>query len=233
MLKSSLFTLIALMLSAGLIQAQNCDLFMQFKEGVTTEYQMLDKKGKLSGTTQNTVKNLKSAGSETTAVITQKMTDEKGKEVTSGTYEVICEGNAYRMDVSSLLPAGLTDQFGENMEVTFEGDGLVMPTDLSVGKTFPSSSNEINFASGGMNLMSMKMDITDHKVESKEEVSVPAGKFDAYKVVYNMTTKMMGANSTFKVVSWYADGVGMVKQESYDKKGKLDSTMLLSKFEGS
>ena len=31
-----------------------------------------------------------------------------------------------------------------------------------------------------------------------------------------------------KTISWYAYGIGMVKQETYDKKGKLTTTTILN-----
>jgi len=41
---------------------------------------------------------------------------------------------------------------------------------------------------------------------------------------------MMMANQTFPSRLWLAEEVGMVKQESYNKKGKLMSNTILTKF---
>ena len=43
------------------------------------------------------------------------------------------------------------------------------------------------------------------------------------------STAMMHKEVT-KTVSWYAYGIGLVKQETYDKKGELQSETLLDSF---
>jgi hypothetical protein len=50
----------------------------------------------------------------------------------------------------------------------------------------------------------------DSQVTGPEEVTVPAGKFKAMKVV----TKVAGASAPLTRTSWYADGVGLVKSMS-------------------
>ena len=50
----------------------------------------------------------------------------------------------------------------------------------------------------------------DSQVTGPEEVTVPAGKFQAMKVV----TKVAGATAPLTRTNWYADGVGLVKSTS-------------------
>lgn len=50
----------------------------------------------------------------------------------------------------------------------------------------------------------------DNQVTAPEEVTVPAGKFQAMKVV----TKVAGATAPLTKTNWYADGVGLVKSTS-------------------
>ena len=52
-----------------------------------------------------------------------------------------------------------------------------------------------------------------------------AGKQSSEETV---TTKAMMQKDVEKTVSWYAYGVGLVKENTYDKKGKLVSTTLLN-----
>lgn len=53
-------------------------------------------------------------------------------------------------------------------------------------------------------------DVTsEYEVKAAEEVKTPAGKYTAYPVVQTIRTRL--GRST--VTNWYADGVGMVKQE--------------------
>ena len=43
----------------------------------------------------------------------------------------------------------------------------------------------------------------------------------------NRKTEIMLMKEVEKVKTWYAYGIGMVKEGTYDKKGKLLSTMVL------
>lgn len=60
-----------------------------------------------------------------------------------------------------------------------------------------------------------------------EDVATDAGTFHCLKVAY--TISVIGQGADQKVTSWFAPNVGMVKQETTDKKGKpVESTILKS-----
>jgi hypothetical protein len=45
-----------------------------------------------------------------------------------------------------------------------------------------------------------------------------------------ITTKSMMMKEVDKIKAWYAYGIGLVKEITYDKKGNLISTMILSEI---
>ena len=63
-----------------------------------------------------------------------------------------------------------------------------------------------------------------------ETISTTAGKFDCVKISYLQRTKIVLKTTTLRVTEWYAEGVGLVKSEAHDTKGKLDSKTLLVKI---
>ena len=65
----------------------------------------------------------------------------------------------------------------------------------------------------------------------EEKVSTTAGKFDCIKISYLKRTKIVLKTETVRVTEWYAKGVGLVKSEAYDTKGKLDCKTLLVKID--
>ena len=69
---------------------------------------------------------------------------------------------------------------------------------------------------------------TERKISGKERLTTPAGTFDCFIMEETITTKAMMQKEVEKTVSWYAYGVGLVKENTYDKKGKLVSTTLLN-----
>lgn len=123
------------------------------------------------------------------------------------------------------------------METEIESDYIMLPSDLEVGQELPESKTtlKMKIEGSGANMMSSVVVIKDRKVIGQETVTTPAGTFDCYKITYNteVSMKTIGMNRTtsYPGVHWFARNVGMVKSESYNQKGNLDSYMLLTKLE--
>lgn len=210
------------------LQAQDCAAYFPFKKGVSMEYTSYDDKDKVLSSQSQKVTIIDDMGADgLVAQINMILYDKKGKESMNGDYKVTCKDNTLFMDVTTAMPQ-LTEAFS-SMEVTMTGNELQIPSKLTVGQTLPDANMEIQAASGGLNLMKMRIDVVDRKVEAKETVTTPAGTYDCYKISQNTNTKMLVGKS-FKTVNWYAENVGLVRTENYDKKGKLESYMVLTKF---
>lgn len=65
-----------------------------------------------------------------------------------------------------------------------------------------------------------KVNMTDYKVEAREQVTTPAGEFDCLVISQRVSTKVI-VKVEAGSMEWYAKGIGMVRSESYNKKGKL------------
>ena len=57
-----------------------------------------------------------------------------------------------------------------------------------------------------------------------------AGSYDCFILEETITTKSMMMKEVEKIKSWYAYGIGLVKEVTYDKHGKLISTMILNEI---
>ena len=79
-----------------------------------------------------------------------------------------------------------------------------------------------------LSFVTMTVKGTERKISGKEKLTTPAGTFDCFIMEETVTTKAMMQKEVEKTVSWYAYGVGLVKENTYDKKGKLVSTTLLN-----
>jgi hypothetical protein len=131
-----------------------------------------------------------------------------------------------RIDFQSLMSGPMLQQ-NPDMQAEITGTDIEWPNNLSVGQELPDANVSMKMNMGGIS-MTMEMDITARKVEKKETVTTPAGTFDCYVVYSETHSKMMMANQTFPSRTWLAEGVGMVKNESYNKNGKLTNYMLLT-----
>ncbi|MCO6479651.1 MAG: hypothetical protein J5I94_23650 [Phaeodactylibacter sp.] len=214
---------------AALFAQSDCSMFYPFKESVRMEYTYFDKKDKMESRTESSVKAVKQLPNGVEVVIANTVFDKKDKEQFSGEYRVRCEDGVIKMDASAMLNPAMQQSFS-NMEVTIEGEELSIPKQLKVGQELPDASTNIRAGAGGINIVNMTVDITDRKVVGQETITTPAGTFDCYKLTQTTDVKMMLGKS-FSSVEYYAEGVGVVRSETYDKKGNLEGYMLLTAFE--
>ena len=213
-MKSIITILLSVVFVSTCFSQNTCSMYYPFTEGAEFQITSYNKKGKAESVIDYSITDV----SGNTATINTKISDKKGKELTTTNYDVTCENNVISIDFKSLMNPDLLKQY-KDMDVEFEGTNIELPNDLQIGKTLKDANMTMTMKMGGMN-MKMHMNLVDRKVEGKESVTTPAGTFDCYVITY--TTEMkMGLNSKFKNKEWIAEGVGMVKSENYNKNGKL------------
>jgi len=220
--------MIILLLSCRLAIGQSCSRYYPMTEGTHFQYTNYDKKGKESGTINYTITDASSNGASTNATMHMTYMDDKGDEVLSSDYTLTCSENAVHIDYESLLSNEMMQQFN-NAEMEITGTDVVWPNDLTVGEDLPDANVQIKMSMGGIN-MNMNVETVNRKVEKKEQVDTPAGSFDCYVISSDTKSKMMMANKTFPSRQWLAEGVGMIKQETYNKSGKIVGSMMLTEF---
>ena len=224
---SLLFTFFSFIISS--LFAQDCTPWFPFKEGTQFEYSFFDKKDKLTGRMEYRVKKVSQDAADHRAMVTSMFFDKKGKEAGTFEFEVVCDDGAYRANVSNFMNPALKDMFG-NVEVTVTGEDLILPPVLKVGDKLPDASSHME-AEIGIITMKMDMEISNREVIGEENIVTPAGSFEAYKITAEEHIKMPVMNRTSKGIYYYTPGYGQIKYEYFDKKGKLDSYTLLTKFD--
>lgn len=229
-MKKTVFCILAFIFIYISTNAQDsCSKYYPMVEGSSFEYTNYNKKGKVEGLTNYTVVSVSAEGSATKATLELHVMDKKGKEVYNTNYSFICENNVVKIDYKSLFPTQMMQQYSEmGIKMDISGTDIEVPNDLSVGKKLADANVTIN-----MNMSGIKMDIsinqTHRKVEKKETITTPAGTFDCYVLTENTQSKTMGANIELLSKLWLAEGVGMVKQETYKQNGDLMSRSELTK----
>ncbi|WP_276372382.1 hypothetical protein [Chryseolinea sp. H1M3-3] len=227
-----LITFLAVILSAQLFA--QCNEFFPLKENVRYEYEMYDKKEKMTFKMSHTMKNVSGSGDNMSATLAQDMYDpKKGDKISSSELNWTCENGVLHFDMKSMsltMDNGQQMNMGETgMSMDVTGDRLDLPSNLSVGQTLKDVSYNIKMAMGNMTLMNRTFHVKDRKVEAQENITTPAGTFSCYKVTY-ITSDDKGRNSSKSAV-WYAKDAGMVKSEMYTDDGKLTNRQLLVKIE--
>ncbi len=211
--KLSLFLCIFFISTIGFSQ-NSCSKYYPFNEGTTFQITSYDKKGKKQSVVDYNISDV----TNNTATFNTTVYDAKGKEVTTSNYNVTCKNDAISIDFNSLISPELFAQY-KDMEMDVTGTNIEIPNNLSVGQTLKDADMLMTIKIGGMN-MKMNMKLLNRKVETKESITTSAGTFDCYVISYTSDFKM-GIKQTFMAKDYIAEGVGMVKTESYSKKGKL------------
>lgn len=75
--------------------------------------------------------------------------------------------------------------------------------------------------------MKVSFKLSDGEYEGFEKVTVPAGTFDCLKVSYRIKTNVLYLPHTQYVTQWYAQGIGLVKEEITNKKKELTQSRIL------
>lgn len=236
-MKNVLCTVLGLLLYGGVF-AQECDdHFYRMEKGSAFHLTYYDKKDKVTGKSESVVMNVKNGGEGLTATVHNKLFDKKDKLLNEGEFEVICAGDRIKIDMDQMLQSMEQLKSMENMDTEIETDYIMLPSNLEVGEDLPDSKATIRvkMGSGNANMMSNDIIIKNRKVAAQEEVTTPAGTFECYKITYDtdVNMKVMGMNrtSTYSGSEWFARNIGMVKSESYNDKGDLQSYVLLTSLE--
>jgi hypothetical protein len=208
------------------VSAQDCELYFPAKEGTVTEMKSYDAKGKLTGTSKTTIlrNTAISGGVEITAGI--EYFSEKNEPVFTTEYMVRCEKGDFTVDMKNLMGASMGAY--KDMQIDVTGDKLKLPKNPAAGDMLNGGTMVVKISSPGSPVgMTMTTNISNRKVDALEKLTTPAGTFDCVKISYDMDTKMMFSIKSH-VVEYYAKNVGMVKSESFDKKGKSMGYTLLT-----
>ena len=228
-MKTKLLLILFFLLGIISLTAQdNCSKFYPMTEGVAMEYTNYNKKGKVEGISSYQVIETNTVGNTTNATMAINLKDEKGKEIYNTDYKLSCTGNMVTLDYESLLPSDMINQYGE-MDIEISGNDIEIPNDLRVGQNLNDANVTMKIGMSGIN-MNIAVDMLNRKVEKKESVTTPAGTYDCYVVYSENQSKMMMANQVYPSRVWLAEGVGMVKQETYKKNGDLMSSTLLTAY---
>jgi len=224
-----LLSLLAIFFIAlSFVNAQDCRVYFPDRVGSVREMKSFDAKGKFAGTTTQEIIARTPTLNGLSIKVKTSATDKENTEVMSGEFDVVCEKGEFRIDMSDYLSQML--QAYQSMEVKLTGDNLIFPNSMKVGDVLPNANMNILVSSNGMQIMNMMVSITDRKVAARESITTEAGTFDCYKITSTSVSKTKILTITASSNEWIAEGVGMVKTESFDKKGKLTGTTELSRF---
>lgn len=227
----SIFIALLLIFTANTSFAQDdCRPYVPVEKGTKWEITNYSGKGKVTGRITYELIDVVSDGNSTTFSINSKSFDQKNKEIFETSFEAYCKGGKFEFDMAMKMD-GSTMQSYENMELDVDATTFDIPSmDASAGTTLEDGSLIVKVGSGAVPIFKMTVLVTDRVVEAREQRQTPAGNYDCIRLTQKMSTKLV-VNIQGSSKEWYAEGIGMVRSESYNKKGKLMGYSELTKFE--
>lgn len=207
-----------------------CSKYYPMEEGVAFQYTNYNKKGKEEGFADYKVSKVAEVDGETKATLSVKYSDKKGKAPFESSYGITCTDNGVKIDFESLFPADMREQYESmGVAINLSGTDVELPNDMEVGQALADANIDIAVDMGMMK-MKISVGIQNRLVEKRETITTPAGTFDCLVISEETNSKVMMKNMKVTSKLWLAEGVGMVRQESYSNKGDLVNRTELSMF---
>jgi len=192
------------------------DYFLLHKKGQVAEYAISDAKGNVQSYVKTTVQDVEQKDSKNFTLVYSSEVMDKNKKS-------LADPVTFRMEIvdGKLVqdPVAAMGEAGKDVEV--EGNFPEFPTELSVGEEFGAYSYKMKMMGSTTSVKGSS------KVVAKEDVKTEAGSFNCYKVESESTTKVLITTTKVSTTSWYAENVGAVRTETYDKKGKVQTVQEL------
>lgn len=203
-------------------KSQECFKYFLEKKGTSVEYSNFDKKGNLTSINIRTVidKKINADNVEVRYRIESKSV-ESDTTITSE-FSAYCSNGVITIDMSDYF-AGVDTSAYKDMEIEVTGDNVEFPSNPTAGQQLNDAQMTIVIKNNGTAFMTIESQITNRKVEAVENITTSAGTFETVKLSYDVNVKMGFITTQAKANEWYNEKYGLIKSESYDKKGKLES----------
>ena len=212
----------------GSLNAQSvCSDYYPMADDIKFKLTSYKPNGKITSATNYMITNSETTALGQKATYNTEIEDDKGEVTATASYDVLCENGVVSIDFRSLMGPDVYSQFPD-MEMEVSGTALEFPNNLQEGQSLPDAD-----LLAVINMTPIKMRLTfimtNRKVMGQETITTPAGTFECIVITYDYESKF-GVKVTGSTKQWLAKGVGIVKQEDYNKKGKMISWMELTAF---
>ena len=218
-MKRTMIALVTFLMVLG-VKAQ--EPFYLQKEGVKLGYTITDKKGKVDGYSESKVVSVKSSGAQTAVTMQTMVKDKNGKDLLQNPFELSV---TIENGTVILSPKALVGKIVEGLNIN--GEDLKLPVNLTTGA--PLNDYSITMGIAGINTTTQ---VTGVKAVAEETIEVSGHRIPCVVVESTTSVKVLGIKRSSLQKTWYGRGIGIVKLETYDSKGKLESTQTLTSIEG-
>lgn len=212
--------------------AQDCKGYYFMQKNGKIDMTVFNDKDKPMVVVHYKVTDVQNSGNSVTSSVQVESVDSDGKQIGSGAGKIICSGSNLSIDMGMSMTS--MEQL-KGMEVKSNDAYLDYPSNLSTGMQLKEGTFDFSIATSGDPFSQINMKYLNRKVEGKESITTPAGTWDCFKITYDSEMKMkmaLGISIPVKIkaVEYFAPGFGVVKTVTYNKKGKLSGTTMITAY---
>jgi hypothetical protein len=211
--------------------SQDCGGIELFKVNKAFEYSSYNNKNKLQGIQRTQVTAVNKENGVVKATIATTHRDATNKVTYEGSYAVSCYEDRFLIDIQSLIDPRMMTAFS-GMKLDVSTMDVIFPRSMKVGDNLPDGTLLMKISNETMQLSEVVFTMRNRKVETIETITTPVGSFECFKISYELysETKVYGFSQKhiLQAVDYFSLGLGSVRNETYDKKGKLDMYTVLS-----
>ncbi|MCL2186714.1 MAG: hypothetical protein FWB86_12815 [Treponema sp.] len=203
------------------------EFFFPTAVGIIKDTANLNSNGRIEGYERMTVIDVRESGGEITVVYTIQLLDRNGRPIRNSSereYSLIISNGVLIYPVSNIM-----DPFfaAKNLNYTMTAGNFLIPSTLALGNKIEDTWMKLVVSVPLIGSVTADVTMTDMVCISVENVTVPAGTFMAYKITQTTTTKTTGWGRPLIVntgETWYVKGIGVVKNITYDSRGRAESS---------
>jgi hypothetical protein len=218
---------LAMLLGFSFAGAQECPMYFPDEVGTIREIRSYDQRNRLTSIVRHEILDKVVADNSIRVKVRATSYDRKESEVHSGDLEFICEDGVFTFDLRDYLDPSMIASY-EEMGVDITGTNLVYPAIMNVGANLPDGSVQMVVKSGGATLLTVSVNISNRKIEAREQITTDAGTFMCYKITYDVASRAGFINSNSSAIEWIAAGAGPVRTETFDRRGRLTGYSVLT-----
>lgn len=207
-----------LVLLTASVAAQNCTMYFPSKVGTVLKYVYSEKVDKPVSSCTYKLVSQETQGKFLINNIAGEAFDKKEKSKMTFAFTSKCDGNSFYIDMKSFLSGMDVKNFSD---FKIESSELQIRSGMVVGQKLNDGWINLSMQTESPVSMGFKTTITNRVVDAFEDVTTPAGTFKCVKISYDSQTEAMFMKTTNHIVEWYSVNIGLVRSETYDKKGKL------------
>ncbi|OWP65127.1 hypothetical protein CDA63_01875 [Hymenobacter amundsenii] len=201
-------------------------------------FELRDAKGKTTGhirqrvVSLGTEQNKKETLTTATALLKSGSYDERNRLLFLRDLTFRCRRDTAFTDGLAQLNPDQLSSFRDRI-FTYSPTPLAWPNQPAVGSELPQGGISVDVRSSAVDIAQVYTTVRKRRVTGQEPVTTPAGTFECYKVEAERESGTIARadiklRTTVRVIDYYVPGMGIVRSEVYDKKGKLEQVQLLT-----